>query len=107
LALGTNRHHFVGPSFTGGLGFVGARPIAGNLPGTYALARNGHQLEGYLGVSLVWAVELQRRLSSELKLSMLLVPKPIRHEFIVDESREKLTEGLPVRLGATLALYIR
>jgi hypothetical protein len=107
FGLGAAHRQFIGPSLALGLGFVGARPIAGNLPGTYDLARSEHALEGYLGLGIAWASDLGKRLTSELKLSFLVVPKPVYHEFLVDESHEKLTEGRHLRFGANLALFVR
>lgn len=107
FALSRSHRTFLGPSLQGGLGWVGSTPIVGARPGTYTLERSRHTIEGYVGLKLIGAVHLAKRLSTELSLGVTLVPKPVAHDFLVDGVRVPQNEGKLVRFGLELSLFVR
>lgn len=105
-ALGAARQHHLGPSVGLGIAEVQATPFAGELPGSYALLPRARTLEYHLSSGLSWRIALQQWLSLQLALKFRLVPKPLRHEFLVDGHSQVITEGLYFRPVLELAVFV-
>lgn len=105
-ALGVARRHHWGPRLGIGVAVVQATPFAGDLPGSYELLPRTRRLEYHFGAGLAWRVELGKRLSLQTDLSLNVAPKPLRHEFVVDEQPRVMMEGLVVRPALGIALFV-
>jgi hypothetical protein len=107
FALGHRRRYFLGPSVQGGFSSVGAKPIAGDLPGNYRLEPKRHDVEGHFGVGVIGAADWFRFWATELTIGISVFPKPIRHEFLVENSRETLSTAKTLRFYTTLSMVFR
>jgi hypothetical protein len=103
FAVDNRQSYFLGPLFQGGFSSVGAKPFAGNLPGNYRLEPNRRDVEGHFGVGVTGAANWFRFFEPELTLGISVFPKPIRHEFLVEESRETLSTAKALRFYSTIS----
>lgn len=97
-------HHLLGPRIAAGVALVRARAFAGELSGDYDLQPVARTPEPFVAPGFIWRVGLATRLSFETGISFNLVPKPVRHEFVVDGQARTLTEGLRLRPALSAAL---
>jgi hypothetical protein len=107
FAIDHRRRYFLGPLFEGGFSSVGAKPFAGNLPGNYRLGPNRHDVEGHFGIGVTSAADWFRFLAPELTLGISVFPKPIRHEFLVEKSRETLSTAKTLRFYSAISFIFR
>jgi hypothetical protein len=107
FAVDPRRRYFLGPLFQGGFSSVGAKPFAGNLPGNYRLEPNRHDVEGHFGIGVTGAADWFRFFAPELTLGISVFPKPIRHEFLVEKSRETLSTAKTLRFYSAISFIFR